>query len=70
MIHRRLKAVIDRLALRIILPKTKLGDTRRYAAKQWSKLDVYLADRRIETASLTPANWLRARQGNPILKAA
>ncbi|MCW1915564.1 transposase [Luteolibacter sp. GHJ8] len=137
MIHHRLKAVIDRLALRANLPKSKLVDALRYAAKQWSKLEVYLADGRIEidtnlvenairptklgaknwlfircreagqraailytivencrrlgidareyledtltrlpgmkesqAATLTPANWLRVRQGKPARKAA
>jgi transposase len=137
MIHHRLKAVIDRLALRTILPKSKLVDALRYASKQWSKLEVYLADGRIEidtnlvenairptklgaknwlfvgcreagqraailytivencrrlgidgreyledvltrlptmkeseVTDLTPANWLRAKQGKPVRKAA
>ena len=137
MIHRRLKALIDRLALRAILPKSKLGKAIHYAAKQWRKLEVYLGDGRIEidtnlvenairptklgaknwlfigcreagqraailytivencrrlkidtreyledvltrlpgmkeseVVSLIPANWLRARQGKPVRKAA
>ena len=137
LIHRRLKAVIDRLALRAILPKSKLGKAIRYAANQWRKLEVYLGDGRIEidtnlvenairptklgaknwlfigcreagqraailytivencrrlkidtreyledvptrlpgmkeseVVSLIPANWLRARQGKPVRKAA
>ena len=137
MIHRRLKAAIDRLALRAILPKSKLGKALRYAVNQWSKLEACLGDGRIEidnnlvenairptklgaknwlfigcreagqraailytivencrrlgidtreyledvlsrlpgmkdneTVTLTPANWLRARQGKPVWKAA
>jgi transposase len=136
-IHRRLKAAIDRLALRAILPKSKLGKALRYAVNQWAKLAVYLGDGRIEidnnlvenairptklgaknwlfigcreagqraailytivencrrlgidtreyledvltrlpsmkdseAVTLTPANWLRARQGKPVRKAA
>ncbi len=137
MIHRRLKAAIDRLALRAILPKSKLGEAIRYASNQWRKLEVCLGDGRIEidnnlvenairptklgaknwlfigrheagqraavlytivencrrlgidtreyledvltrlpgmkdseAVTLTPANWLRARQGKPVRKAA
>jgi transposase len=137
MIHRRLKVLIDRLALRAILPKSKLGKAIRYAVNQWAKLSVYLGDGRIEidtnlvenairptklgaknwlfigcreagqraailytvvencrrlgidtreyledvltrlpamkeseVVALTPANWLRARQGKPLRKAA
>lgn len=137
MIHRRLKKLFDRLALRAILPKSSLGKAVGYALKEWSKLEVYLGDGRVEidnnlvenairptklgaknwlfigcreagqraailytivencrrlgidtreyledvltrlpgmmasdAVDLTPANWLRARQGKPLRKAA
>ncbi|WP_367871885.1 IS66 family transposase [Luteolibacter sp. Populi] len=137
MIHRRLKKLFDRLALRAILPKSSLGKAVGHAIKEWSKLEVYLGDGRVEidnnlvenairptklgaknwlfigcreagqraailytvvencrrpgidtreyledvltrlpdmmasnAVTLTPANWLRARQGKPIRKAA
>lgn len=137
MIHRRLKKLFDRLALRAILPKSSLGKAVGYALKEWSKLEVYLGDGRVEidnnlvenairptklgaknwlfigcreagqraailytlvencrrlgidtreyledvltrlpgmmasdAGNLTPANWLRARQGKPARKAA
>lgn len=59
MIHRRLKAVIDRLALRAILPKSKLGKAIRYAVNQWSKLEVYLGDGRIEIDTNLVENAIR-----------
>lgn len=59
MIHRRLKAVIDRLALRAILPKSKLGKAIHYATKQWSKLEVYLGDGRIEIDNNLVENAIR-----------
>ena len=129
--------VVWRIALRAILPKSKLAKAIRYAVNQWSKLEVYLGDGRIEidtnlvenairptklgaknwlfigcreagqraailytiiencrrlkidtreyleevltrlpgmkeseVAALIPANWLRARQGKPVRKAA
>ena len=58
-IHRRLKALIDRLALRAILPKSKLGKAIHYAAKQWSKLGVYLGDGRIEIDNNLVENAIR-----------
>jgi transposase len=137
MIHRRLKKLFDRLALRTILPKSSLGKAVSYALKEWSKLEVYLGDGRVEidnnlvenairptklgaknwlfigcreagqraailytivencrrlgidtreyledvltrlpgmmasdAVDLTPVNWLRARQGKPLRKAA
>lgn len=137
MIHRRLKKLFDRLALRAILPKSALGKAVSYALTEWSKLEVYLRDGRVEidnnlvenairptklgaknwlfigcreagqraailytivencrrlgidtreyledvltrlpgmmaseAVNLTPANWLRARQGKPVPKAA
>lgn len=59
MIHRRLKAVIDRLALRAILPKSKLGKALRYAVNQWRKLEVYLGDGRIEIDNNLVENAIR-----------
>ena len=59
MIHRRLKAVIDRLALRAILPKSKLGKAIHYATKQWSKMEVYLGDGRIEIDNNLVENAIR-----------
>jgi transposase len=59
MIHRRLKAAIDRLALRAILPKSKLGKAIRYAVNQWSKLEVYLGDGRIEIDTNLVENAIR-----------
>ena len=59
LIHRRLKAVIDRLALRAILPKSKLGKAIRYAVNQWSKLEVYLGDGRIEIDTNLVENAIR-----------
>lgn len=81
MIRRRLKAVINRLALRTMLPKIKLVDALRYAAKQWSKLEVYLADGRIEIdtnlvenairpTKLGAKNWLSAGFGEADQRAA
>jgi hypothetical protein len=49
MIHRRLKKAIDKLALRrSILPKSKLGKAISYAINQWSNLETYLGDGRVE----------------------
>ncbi len=59
MIHRRLKALIDRLALRAILPKSKLGKAIHYAIRQWSKLEVYLGDGRIEIDNNLVENAIR-----------
>lgn len=137
MIHQRLKKLLDRLALRSILPKSNLGKAINYALAEWKKLEVYLGDGRVEidnnlvenrirptklgaknwlfigcaeagqkaailytivencrrlgidtreyledvltrlpgmkaseAVNLTPANWLRARQGKPLRKAA
>ena len=73
-IHQRLKRVIDKLALRrSILPQSKLGKAISYAIHQWPNLETYLADGRIDICNnlvenaitLTPANWLKARNGKP-----
>lgn len=60
MIHRRLKKAIDKLALRrSILPKSKLGKAISYAIKQWSKLEVYLDDGRVEICNNLVENAIR-----------
>jgi transposase len=48
-----------RLALRAILPKSKLGKALRYAVNQWSKLDTYLSDGRIEIDNNLIENAIR-----------
>jgi transposase len=48
MIQRRLKKLLDRLALRSILPKSNLGKAIAYGLKEWNKLEVYLRDGRVE----------------------
>jgi len=48
MIHRRLKKLFDRLALRSILSKSMLGKAVSYALKRWRNLEVYLGDGWIE----------------------
>jgi hypothetical protein len=60
MIHRRLKKAIDKLALRrSILPKSKLGKAVRYAINQWSNLEVYLNDGRVEICNNLVENAIR-----------
>ena len=60
MIHRRLKKAIDKLALRrSILPKSKLGKAIRYAINQWSNLEVYLGDGRVEICNNLVENAIR-----------
>ena len=60
MIHRRLKKAIDQLALRrSILPKSKLGKAVRYAINQWSNLEVYLNDGRVEICNNLVENAIR-----------
>jgi transposase len=60
MIHRRLKKAIDKLALRrSILPKSKLGKAISYAIKQWSRLEVYLDDGRVEICNNLVENAIR-----------
>ena len=54
-IHRRLKKFLDKLALRrSILPKSLLGKAISYALGQWSRLEVYLTDGRVEIDN----NWI------------
>ncbi len=53
LIHRRLKKLIERLACRkSILPKSLLGKAISYALKQWTNLEVYLGDGRVEICNL------------------
>ena len=60
MIHRRLKKAIDKLALRrSILPKSKLGKAISYAINQWSKLETYLGDGRVEICNNLVENAIR-----------
>jgi len=60
MIHRRLKKAIDKLALRgSILPKSKLGKAIRYAINQWTHLEVYLGDGRVEICNNSVENAIR-----------
>ena len=58
-IHQRLKTLLDRLALRAILPKSTLGKAIRYALSEWSKLQVYLSDGRIEIDNNLVENAIR-----------
>ena len=60
MIHRRLKKAIDKLALRrSILPKSKLGKAISYAINQWSNLETYLGDGRVEICNNLVENAIR-----------
>jgi len=60
MIHRRLKKAIDKLAARrSILPKSKLGKALTYAINQWSNLEVYLGDGRVEICNNLVENSIR-----------
>ena len=59
MIHRRLGRLIERLALRAILPKSKLGKAIHYARTQWSRMEVYLGDGRIEIDNNLVENAIR-----------
>ncbi|MGB6223166.1 IS66 family transposase [Haloferula sp.] len=59
MIHHRLDKLIERLALRAILPKSKLGKAIHYARTQWSRMEVYLGDGRIETDNNLVENAIR-----------
>src|SRR5690606_13895181 len=59
MIHRRLRKLFERLSPRAILPKSKLGRAIRYALKEWSKLEVYLGDGRVEIDNNLVENAIR-----------
>jgi hypothetical protein len=59
MIHRHLKKLLDRLALRSILPKSNLGKAISYAIKEWKKLEVYLGDGRVEIDNNLVENRIR-----------
>lgn len=69
MIIERLGRLIGRLAKRDILPSTLLGKAIQYACGQWEKIQLFLADGRIEIdnnlvenairpAKLGQKNWL------------
>ena len=59
-IHRRLKKIIDRLALRrSILPQSLLGKAVSYALNQWQRLEVYLGDGRVEIDNNLVENSVR-----------
>ena len=59
-IHRRLKRFLDKLALRrSILPKSLLGQAIAYALGQWSRLEVYLTDGRVEIDNNLNENAIR-----------
>ena len=59
-IHRRLKKFLDKLALRrSILPKSLLGQAIAYALGQWSRLEVYLTDGRVEIDNNSVENSIR-----------
>ena len=59
MIHQRLHKAITLLAKRRILPKSKLGKAIHYALKQWSRLEVYLTDGRVEICNNLVENSIR-----------
>jgi hypothetical protein len=60
MIHQRLKKLIDKLALRrAILPQSKLGKALSYAINQWSNLQAYLSDGRVEICNNLVENAIR-----------
>ncbi len=59
MIHQRLHKAITRLVERRILPKSKLGKAIKYALNQWSQLELYLDDGRIEIDNNLIENAIR-----------
>lgn len=59
MIHRRVKKLLDRLALRSILPKSLLGKAVAYALHQWRNLETYLGDGRVEIDNNLVENAIR-----------
>jgi transposase len=60
MIHLRLKKVMEKLAQRSsILPKSKLGKAISYTIKQWSNLETYLNDGRVEICNNLVENAIR-----------
>ena len=62
-IHRRLKLILEKLAARkgtkAILPQSALGKAIHYALKQWSPLQTYLQDGRIEMDNNLCENAIR-----------
>lgn len=59
MIHQRLHKAITLLAKRRILPKSKLGKAIQYALRQWSQLELYLSDGRVEIDNNLIENAIR-----------
>lgn len=60
MIHRRLKKLLEKLALRrSILPKSHLGKAVNYALNQWSHLETYLSHGRVEIDNNLIENAIR-----------
>ena len=60
MIHRRLKKLFEKLLVRrAILPKSKLGKAVRYALNQWTNLEVYLGDGRVQIDNNLIENAIR-----------
>jgi transposase len=60
MIHRRLTKLFEKLLVRrAILPKSKLGKAVRYALNQWTHLEVYLGDGRVEIDNNLIENEIR-----------
>jgi transposase len=59
MIHQRLHKTITLLAKRRILPKSKLGKAIHYALGQWPKLELFLADGRVEIDNNLVENAIR-----------
>ena len=59
-IHRRLKQLFDKLALRrSILPKSNLGKAITYTLNQWPHLQTYLRDGRVEIDNNLVENAIR-----------
>lgn len=62
-IHRRIKAVLEKLAARkgaaAILPKSQLGKAITYALNQWAHLETYLRDGRVEIDNNLCENAIR-----------
>ena len=59
MVHQRLHKAITLLDKRSILPKSKLGKAIQYALNQWTQLEVYLTDGRVEIDNNLVENAIR-----------
>lgn len=60
LIHRRIRKLLDKLALRrSILPQSKLGKAVSYALNQWSHLEAYLSHGRVEIDNNLVENAIR-----------